>query len=279
MNTKDFIRLGIPLGEATRRATDFVLRFILSGGDKTRLEEELKAILANPALFAEDPLRKELAKAIVIAPPPPRAEPVKYRQWGEGLEHEAVMQMEKACLLPVAFPSPLGCGRRSCSDFCRELLNLALEATHIFQRSLREDGEFLRLPREQFLMQSGEGFIHPLQLFYRLGQDTFRFAHSRIRNRPFVSSGASRTRLKTLRMFYTASCPFPQQSRRTRTGGEGVRVIPRRWTSGKSQSKSPAGRNPSEFSAGIDIATNPLLLASLWREGGSRATQPDLEIL
>src|SRR5260221_3464782 len=107
MNTKDFIRLGIPLGEATRRATDFVSQFILSGGDKTRLEEELKAILANPALFAEDPLRKELAKAIVNAPPPPRAEPVKYRQWGEGLEHEAVMQMEKACLLPVAVAGAL----------------------------------------------------------------------------------------------------------------------------------------------------------------------------
>jgi tRNA-splicing ligase RtcB (3'-phosphate/5'-hydroxy nucleic acid ligase) len=107
MNTKDFIRLGVPLGEATRRATDFVSQFILSGGDKTKLEEELKAIVTNPALFAEDPLRKELAKAIVNAPPPPRAEPVKYRQWGEGLEHEAVMQMEKACLLPVAVAGAL----------------------------------------------------------------------------------------------------------------------------------------------------------------------------
>src|SRR6476620_5966155 len=107
MNTKDFIRLGIPLGEATRRATDFVAQFILSGGDKTKLEEELKAIVANPALYAEDPMRKELAKAIVNAPPPPRAQPVKYRQWGEGLEHEAVMQMEKACLLPVAVAGAL----------------------------------------------------------------------------------------------------------------------------------------------------------------------------
>src|SRR4029079_642784 len=107
MNTKDFIRLGIPLGEATRRATDFVAQFILSGGDKVKLEEELKAIVANPTLFAEDPMRKELAKAIVNAPPPPRAEPVKYRQRGEGLEHEAVMQMEKACLLPVAVAGAL----------------------------------------------------------------------------------------------------------------------------------------------------------------------------
>src|SRR5690242_15727103 len=107
MNTKDFIRLGIPLGEATRRATDFVAQFILSGADKTKLEAELEAILANPALFVEDPLRQEFAKALLNAPPPPRAEPVKYRQWGEGLEHEAVMQMEKACLLPVAVAGAL----------------------------------------------------------------------------------------------------------------------------------------------------------------------------
>jgi hypothetical protein len=31
MNTKDFLRLGVPLGEATRRATDFVAKYILSG--------------------------------------------------------------------------------------------------------------------------------------------------------------------------------------------------------------------------------------------------------
>jgi hypothetical protein len=37
MNTKDFLRLGVPLGEATRRATDFVAKFILGGGDKPRL--------------------------------------------------------------------------------------------------------------------------------------------------------------------------------------------------------------------------------------------------
>ena len=107
MSTKDFIRLGIPLGEATRRATDFISRFILAGGDKTRLEEEVNAIIANPSAFTEDSLRGELAKALLNAPPPPRTEPINYRQWGEGLEHEAVMQMEKACLLPVAVAGAL----------------------------------------------------------------------------------------------------------------------------------------------------------------------------
>ena len=107
MNTKDFICLGVPLGEATRRATDFVAKFILGGGDKTRLQEEVAAIVAKPAAFMEDTLRGEFAKALLHAPSPPRAEPVKYRQWGEGLEHEAVMQMERACLLPVAVAGAL----------------------------------------------------------------------------------------------------------------------------------------------------------------------------
>jgi tRNA-splicing ligase RtcB len=107
MNARDFLRLGVPLGEATRRATDFVSKFILGGGDKSRLHEEVTAIVANPSAFVEDPLRMEFAKALLKAPPPPRAEPVKYRQWGEGLDHEAIMQMEKACLLPVSVAGAL----------------------------------------------------------------------------------------------------------------------------------------------------------------------------
>ena len=107
MNPKDLLRLGVPLGEATRRATDFISKFCLSGGDRTRLHEEVEAIVRNPATFADDPLRGEFAKALLAAPPPPRAEPATYHQWGEGLEHEAVMQMEKACLLPVTVAGAL----------------------------------------------------------------------------------------------------------------------------------------------------------------------------
>ena len=40
MNAKDFLRLGVPLGEATRRATDFVARYVLRGGDTAKLEDE-----------------------------------------------------------------------------------------------------------------------------------------------------------------------------------------------------------------------------------------------
>lgn len=64
MNTKDFPRLGVPLGEATRRppspgydatrATDFVSKFILGGDDKSRLHEEVAAIVRNPSAFVDD---------------------------------------------------------------------------------------------------------------------------------------------------------------------------------------------------------------------------------
>ena len=107
MNTKDFLPLGVPLGEATRRATDFVANYILGGGDKSRLHEVVAAIVANPSAFVDDPLRVEFAKALLKAPPAPRAQPVKYRQWGEELDHDAVMQMEKACLLPVSVSGAL----------------------------------------------------------------------------------------------------------------------------------------------------------------------------
>jgi hypothetical protein len=45
MNTKDFLRLGVPLGQATRPATDFVTKFILGSGDNSRLH---LAIVSQP---------------------------------------------------------------------------------------------------------------------------------------------------------------------------------------------------------------------------------------
>ena len=110
MNTKDFLRLGVPLGEATRRATDFVSKFILGGGDKSRLHEEIAAIVANPGVFLNDALRKDFAQALLNASASAalrRDKPVTYHQWGDGLDPEAVMQMEKACLLPVAVAGAL----------------------------------------------------------------------------------------------------------------------------------------------------------------------------
>jgi tRNA-splicing ligase RtcB len=109
VNVHDLIRLGAPAGEPAHRGVDFVTRLILRGGDRTRLQEEVEAVIRDPRSFLKDPLRKDFAKAVLAAPPPAQArrEPAPYRQWGDGLEPGAVVQMDRACQLPVAVAGAL----------------------------------------------------------------------------------------------------------------------------------------------------------------------------
>jgi hypothetical protein len=48
MNTKYFRRLGVPLGEATRRAKDFVAKFILSAGAHAAVDLRVKHVTLWP---------------------------------------------------------------------------------------------------------------------------------------------------------------------------------------------------------------------------------------
>ncbi|MCF7766032.1 MAG: RtcB family protein [Verrucomicrobia bacterium] len=107
MNSKELIRLGVPLGEPIRRGMDFLSRYVLEGGDPAHLAGEVEAVVGDPDMFVEDPLRGDFARALVRAPRPLRRYPAPYRQWGSDLEEEAVLQMERACLLPVAVSGAL----------------------------------------------------------------------------------------------------------------------------------------------------------------------------
>ncbi len=111
MNVHDLVRLGAPQGEAARRGVDFITRFLLGGGDKTRLREEVEAVIRDPGAFVKDPLRRDFARALLAAPPahsaPTAREPVPYRRWGDGLEPEVLQQMERACQLPIAVAGAL----------------------------------------------------------------------------------------------------------------------------------------------------------------------------
>ena len=107
MNTKDLIRLGVPPGETTRRGMEFISRYILKGLDKAKLAAELEAVVRDPASFADDELRGEFAKALVRCQRTIREAPAPWRQWGEGLEPEAINQMGRACQLPVAVAGAL----------------------------------------------------------------------------------------------------------------------------------------------------------------------------
>lgn len=107
MNTKELIRLGVPPGEATRRGMEYISKYILKGLDRSKLNEDVEAVVRNPALFAEDELRGEFAKALLRTDRTIREAPAVWRQWGEGLEPEAINQMGRACQLPVAVAGAL----------------------------------------------------------------------------------------------------------------------------------------------------------------------------
>jgi tRNA-splicing ligase RtcB len=107
LNTRDLIRLGVPVGEPIKLAHEFIQSFIALGNDGALLEGEIFNIVANPPAFFADELRAPLARAIYRPAFTPRAELAPWRQWGEGLEAEAVKQMANACALPVAVAGAL----------------------------------------------------------------------------------------------------------------------------------------------------------------------------
>ena len=107
MNTKDLIRLGVPPGEPIKHAHAFIHSFIALGNEGSQLESEIFSIVADPSAFFADELRAPLARAIYRPAFTPRAELAPWRQWGEGLEPEAVKQMANACALPVAVAGAL----------------------------------------------------------------------------------------------------------------------------------------------------------------------------
>src|ERR1700759_3057327 len=107
MKTNELIRLGVTGGEATRLAHEFIRAFIAQGNDSARLEVQIADIVANPVAFFEDELRAPLARALYRPAFTPRKEPAPWRQWGEGLEGEAVKQMSNACALPIAVAGAL----------------------------------------------------------------------------------------------------------------------------------------------------------------------------
>ena len=107
MNQKDLIRLGVPPGEAMRRGMDFISRYILKGLDKAALAADVEAVVKTPADFADDDLRGEFAKVLMRSNRVIREAPAPWKQWGEGLEPEAINQLSRACQLPISVAGAL----------------------------------------------------------------------------------------------------------------------------------------------------------------------------
>jgi len=107
MNNNDLLRLGVPAGDAMKLAYAHMRRLFAQGVDRAQVEAEIFAVVADPPAFFSDEVRAPLARAIYRPPFTPRAELAPWRQWGEGLEAEAVKQMANACALPVAVAGAL----------------------------------------------------------------------------------------------------------------------------------------------------------------------------
>lgn len=107
MNTKDLIRLGVPTDAPLKLGVEFIVNSIDQGGDISRLEEAVAAIVANPGAFLGDPQREAFARALYEPAFKQREKLASWRQWGSGLEPDAVKHMANACALPVSVAGAL----------------------------------------------------------------------------------------------------------------------------------------------------------------------------
>jgi len=110
MNAKSLARMGIP-APLVPRAGWLVGEARRTGIDSDEIRRILAGLIAAPEAFAADPLFGPLATALAEHRAAvgaeaeafrPRDEALPWRQWGTGLEPEAVAQMEGAMRLPVA---------------------------------------------------------------------------------------------------------------------------------------------------------------------------------
>ncbi len=110
MKARQVEKLGIPPGLA-KLAKWKASEARQAGLKPHEIREKLTAVAKDPDAHAGDAHFGELAREVSLvqrfvaaqaAPPPRRAEPAPYRQWGEDLDANSVEQMRVACELPVA---------------------------------------------------------------------------------------------------------------------------------------------------------------------------------
>ena len=110
MHADELIQLGYPLS-THRLIYPHLQRFSAEGVKPKKMLETLKKLVDHPHNFLADEHFSELAKALLTRADEKafeeRSELAPWRQWGEGLEPEAVKQMRQACRLPVAFAGAL----------------------------------------------------------------------------------------------------------------------------------------------------------------------------
>lgn len=109
MNADDLKELGFPLSTHSLVYSQ-LKRLSGEGASLKKMSEALKRVVDHPHNYVGDPHFTNLAKALLTRKTTEFVERDKlapWRQWGEGLEVEAVKQMSQACRLPVAVAGAL----------------------------------------------------------------------------------------------------------------------------------------------------------------------------
>ena len=116
MKRRELNKLGINRGPALHVALRLIGEAAASGLSSGQIRDAVRAVVADPVDHHNHPWFAELARtlsgdpAIATRSNPvyeERQHPAPWRQWGEGLEHEAVAQMERASRLPIAVSGAL----------------------------------------------------------------------------------------------------------------------------------------------------------------------------
>jgi tRNA-splicing ligase RtcB len=103
MNSRQLQKLGVPQ-DCVGDAISAIRRLTSAGAPRGKdAKQRIKAVLADPEKFVDDPQLGDFADAIIADRDFVRAQPVSYRTWGEeGIDKESHGQMKQACSVPVA---------------------------------------------------------------------------------------------------------------------------------------------------------------------------------
>lgn len=110
MKGRELQNMGIPKGDKVRLGLRLVGEAAVAGLDKASIRAQLKEVVEQPEAHTADPHFGELAQALLDKDPLDYIErevPADWQMWGEGLEADAIRQMENACRLPVSVAGAL----------------------------------------------------------------------------------------------------------------------------------------------------------------------------
>ncbi len=115
MKAREMVKLGVPRGPVMDLARRLIADAARSGMKHAQIRRAIRAVITDPEAPDHHPGFTELAGALAGKNAGPRQSsrwserpsPAPWRQWGHGLEAQAVQQMENACRLPVAVSGAL----------------------------------------------------------------------------------------------------------------------------------------------------------------------------